>query len=317
MSLKTKRIFLNKLFDNDVNEVKSNWISKYHKDIPKKSNENHIHLHSLQTRETLRTSKNLTSTLPTVQRRTKVVTKKKQGKTFMQKEVYNISKAGLTKGTFKEAFNYILSNEDEYKKFSKNYKKANPKPPKEVPKKIQKKKGDKNAILLKLQHYFLKEGLKYDIQNKMNFPFQVIKTERFSEKFRYYEQKVSKFDEVNKKVIDKVTSSIHTKKIAFETLEMIQKEKRKTKNAMLLEKLRRVMIRAAIDFKRLNISAKEFYTMYNVTVPFSNEKSKALFLSIKNRNTDDIIKLIKENKYLLLDFDNVNNNFNFSFIKRL
>ena len=157
------------------------------------------------------------------------------------------------------------------------------------------------------ENAILKQLLNIELKSNLMHNFQLVPPPNFSSKFRLHEQKaITNFDEMNQKTIEEVIDkNLCTKNIVFETLKLINREKKMSRNHLILQKIKRVLIRAAIDFKRLNISPTEFYTKYNVTVPYSNTESHSLLNAVKNKNTDLIYKLIKENKYLLLDFDDV------------
>jgi hypothetical protein len=67
------------------------------------------------------------------------------------------------------------------------------------------------------------------------------------------------------------------------------------------------MILAAIHFKRLNMTLSEFFRV-NLTAlnPFENEGSRDLIIAIKDGNNDMVSYLLRQNKFLVHNFDFVN-----------
>ena len=64
------------------------------------------------------------------------------------------------------------------------------------------------------------------------------------------------------------------------------------------------MISAAIHFKKLNISLKDFFNKkYKSLKPSENVGSETLIQAIKDNDIETVERIIKENRLLVHDFD--------------
>ena len=231
---------------------------------------------------------------------------------FYLKNIVDIERKGINSESMTHVFNTLTNDETQFDKMKENVLNEMKKDQikrKRIKMKEENKKNNKLLPNLAITrgNNRQKKILNAELISNITLPFSVIPSKNFSEQFRLHDKnQISNFDEMNAKAIEaNINKNLGTKKIAFETLDLIIKQGKKAKNVLILTKIKRVLIRAAIDFQRLNISAAEFYSKYNVTTPFSNTQSKELINAVKDRNTDKILKLIKTNKYLLLDFDDV------------
>ena len=73
----------------------------------------------------------------------------------------------------------------------------------------------------------------------------------------------------------------------------------------LYKKFKKIIIKASIKFKSLNISLSKFHFIYNnlPTQPYQQENSKIFFNCIKTGNLETVKYLIEKNLLLLYDFD--------------
>jgi ankyrin repeat protein len=72
----------------------------------------------------------------------------------------------------------------------------------------------------------------------------------------------------------------------------------------ILSKFKEILIRCAIHYKRLNISLEQFYKLDLDSIqPFSNKESYTLICAIKDKDINHINKLLKNNYFLVYDFD--------------
>ena len=138
--------------------------------------------------------------------------------------------------------------------------------------------------------------------------FTLINKLKFSEKFRTAEDLIDLEKNTNLyALIDKIISSSF--KLGNEVdniIEQKRKENKEDKRKKLLLKFKRILIRAAIHFKRLGVSLEEFLAMdLNRVKPFEYKDSVDLIFAIKNKDKDSVCRLIKENKFIVFDFDNV------------
>ena len=85
----------------------------------------------------------------------------------------------------------------------------------------------------------------------------------------------------------------------------MKKEEFERKQKILL-RFKQVLIRAAIHFKRLNIELDDFLSKNSKTIkPFEEESSYNLICAIKDKDPDAVIRMVKENNFVVFDFDHV------------
>lgn len=132
--------------------------------------------------------------------------------------------------------------------------------------------------------------------------FSVIKSKKFSKKFRYYGEQEDKKEDKEKDTF----SALKALKICKETKKEIEKIKNETHHSKkyIYEKIIKSISKAAIHFKRLDISIKEFYQEYKLkNHSYSNPNTKNLLFQIKENNRILVEKILDENKSCSLDFD--------------
>ena len=132
--------------------------------------------------------------------------------------------------------------------------------------------------------------------------FSVIKSKKFSERFRYYGEKEEKKENKEKEKF----SALKAFKICKETKKEIEKIKNENHHSKkyIYEKIIKSISKAAIHFKRLDISIKEFYQEYKLkNHSYSNPNTKNLLFQIKEYNRVLVEKILDENKSCSLDFD--------------
>lgn len=75
---------------------------------------------------------------------------------------------------------------------------------------------------------------------------------------------------------------------------------------MFYAKFKRLLLSAAIHFKKLNMTIKEFYTKNYVSIkPYEKSGSVLLIQAVKEGSINTVLVLLKENKLLVHDFDYV------------
>ena len=139
--------------------------------------------------------------------------------------------------------------------------------------------------------------------------FNLIKKENFSEKLQTTQDLIEL--QKDKKLIEMIHKLINNNfQLKKEVNKIINENKEKEeyeRKQKILAKYKLVFIRAAIHFKRLGVSIREFYKMkVNLIKPFSNEGTYKLICAIKDKDIENINKMIDENYFLLYDFDNFN-----------
>ena len=74
----------------------------------------------------------------------------------------------------------------------------------------------------------------------------------------------------------------------------------------ILHKWKKMIISAAIHFKKLNLTLEELFSrkFYSIK-PYENIGSYELFQAIKNGDHKAVFNLIEENKFLVHDYDYV------------
>ena len=147
-----------------------------------------------------------------------------------------------------------------------------------------------------------------EINVKYSNTFTLINKLRFSEKYRIAEDLIDLEKNTNLyELIDKIISSNF--KLGNEIdniIEQKRKENKEDKRKKLLLKFKRTLIRAAIHFKRLGVTLEEFLSMdLHHVKPFEHKDSVNLIFAIKNKDKDTVCRLVKENRFLVFDFDNV------------
>ena len=154
--------------------------------------------------------------------------------------------------------------------------------------------------------FFTKE-LMTENNSKFDIPFRLIPKHNFNPKYQLiYEREINDFEEKNQQSIKKaIDNNLIVKGNASTTVEKITISEKKTKNKILLDKFKRIIIRAAIDLKRLGLSAHEFCNKYeNLNKDFfQNELFQNIIHYIRHNNYKKVRELIKQNHYLLYDFD--------------
>ena len=98
-------------------------------------------------------------------------------------------------------------------------------------------------------------------------------------------------------------------KLANEIDEVLEAKKKKEefeRKQKILLRFKQVLIRAAIHFKRLNIELDDFLSKNSKTIkPFEEESSYNLICAIKDKDPDAVIRMVKENNFVVFDFDHV------------
>ena len=138
--------------------------------------------------------------------------------------------------------------------------------------------------------------------------FTLINKLKFSEQFRTAEDLIDLEKNTNLyELIDKIIlSSFKLGNEIDNIIEQKRKENKEDKRKKLLLKFKRVLIRAAIHFKRLDVTLEEFLSMdLHHVKPFEHKDSVNLIFAIKNKDKDSVYRLVKENRFLVFDFDNV------------
>ncbi len=78
---------------------------------------------------------------------------------------------------------------------------------------------------------------------------------------------------------------------------------------MLFEKTKRCILTAAIQFQKLGITLDEFFSTKLISsMPLESPDAEYFFNSIKLGNSDNVLKLLQSNRYLVYEFDTVNLN---------
>jgi len=67
-----------------------------------------------------------------------------------------------------------------------------------------------------------------------------------------------------------------------------------------------VIISAAIQFKKLNLTLNEFFSFnFSCIKPYENRGSYELIQAVKHGDLKSVTQLIEENKFLVYDYDYV------------
>jgi hypothetical protein len=125
---------------------------------------------------------------------------------------------------------------------------------------------------------------------------------------------IEKFIQSNFKLANEIDSVIEQKR----------KREEQERKQKLYFKFKRTLIRAAIHFKRLDIKLIDFLNIKNPLhiQPYEHKESYELICAIKDKDIETICGMVRDNYFLVFDFDNVSNIYIyiimllFSFIKR-
>lgn len=145
--------------------------------------------------------------------------------------------------------------------------------------------------------------------------FSLINKNKFSPQFqRIFENHPNLIMDDLDAITKSLKKNISVSNKANEKVKIIHKDEDAKHKYLLLHRMKTLIIRAAIDFKRLNISIDEFYQKYNVNIPFSNKDTESLLFAIKNKDSTLLNELLSENKFLVLDFDYVTHKYNIYYL---
>lgn len=145
--------------------------------------------------------------------------------------------------------------------------------------------------------------------------FSLINKSQFSPQFqRIFEKNPNLISEDFDSIAKSLKKNISISNKANEQVKIIHNDEDAKHKSLLLHRMKTLIIRAAIDFKRLNISIEEFYQKYNVSVPYSNKNTESLLFAIKNKDSTLLNELLSENKFLVLDFDYVIHKYNIYYL---
>ncbi len=152
------------------------------------------------------------------------------------------------------------------------------------------------------------DNLKRENEKFFLSPFSIINNKKFSEKYRYYGDKEDNIIKKKEKENFKSLKVFKIKKEIKEEIEKMEKTEKKTKNInskkLLYSKFKNSISKAALHFKRLKITIKEFYSEYKLkNYSFSNPETKNLLFQIKENNRILAEKILDENKSCSLDYD--------------
>ena len=240
------------------------------------------------------------------------------------KEILNVFKTGLRK----KEMELVLGSEEERKKsiFSKkSEEKGFPIiSSKKMVKNILPKEYDFNKVkspeevlrnayhpVVRYQKNVLNKhinAINQEINVNYSNMFNLIKKEKFSEKFRMCQDLIDL--EKDTKLIEMISDLINNNfKLANEIDEVLEAKKKKEefeRKQKILLRFKQVLIRAAIHFKRLNIELDDFLSKNSKTIkPFEEESSYNLICAIKDKDPDAVIRMVKENNFVVFDFDHV------------
>ena len=240
------------------------------------------------------------------------------------REVINIFKTGLGKKEKEK----IIGTEEEIEKSKKKKNEYNKGFPLIAPKKIVKnilpKEYDFNKVktpeevlrnayhpVVRYQKNVLNKhinAINQEINVNYSNTFCLIKKDKFSEKFRMCQDLIDL--EKDTKLIEMIGELINKNfKLGNEINEVLEEKKRKEeyeRKQKILLRFKQVLIRAAIHFKRLNINLDDFLTKNSKTIqPFEEASSYNLICAIKDKDPEAVLRMIKQNKFVVFDFDHV------------
>lgn len=120
-------------------------------------------------------------------------------------------------------------------------------------------------------------------------------------------KKITKFLKNSKKIF---LGSIVQYSLSNEVKDKIEDIKKEEIIKVKKDKLKKwitVMVKCAIHFRHLDIDIKDFYSKNKkVAEPYKHEKAFELFLTVKRKDKTKFVKLIREDKSLVYDFDHFN-----------
>lgn len=151
-------------------------------------------------------------------------------------------------------------------------------------------------------------------------PFQLVEPKEFTKDYQICHDVINiDIDEELQKMINKRVKKFHLRnevnkeiesrnfftKIGTNFIILIEKHKE------IVSKWKRNIITAAIHFKSMGLTIKEFYSMkHKVEVPFKNDYSYELIQAVKDGDLNIVKELLRVNKYLVYDYDHVSIIFN-------
>lgn len=139
--------------------------------------------------------------------------------------------------------------------------------------------------------------------------FTLVKKGNFSEAFRMSGNLIDL--EKDTKLLELIERFIQSNFRLTNDIDSVIEQKRQREEKAKKEKLyftfKRTLIRAAIHFKRLDINLADFLNMKNPLhiQPYEHKESYALICAIKDRDIDTICRMVRDNYFLVFDFDNV------------
>ena len=136
--------------------------------------------------------------------------------------------------------------------------------------------------------------------------FTIANKNNFSEQFQMCQDLIDL--QSNEKLVEMINRLINNNfKLNKEVKKIIDINELNEKylhNKKILQRFKEILIRCAIHFKRLNISLEQFYKLDLDSIqPFSNKESYTLICAIKDKDINNINKLLKNNYFLVYDFD--------------
>ena len=141
--------------------------------------------------------------------------------------------------------------------------------------------------------------------------FTLVKKGNFSERFRMSSNLINL--EKDTRLLELIEKFIQSNfKLANEidnVIEQKRKREEQERKQKLYFKFKRTLIRAAIHFKRLDIKLIDFLNMKNPLhiQPYEHKESYELICAIKDKDIETICRMVRDNYFLVFDFDNVSN----------
>ena len=153
-------------------------------------------------------------------------------------------------------------------------------------------------------------------QVKLTFeePYQLSNQANFSQKYRTVFDKIDINKEMNDIVLetDEIKAEIKLEKTALEkeveeVLEVQDDElTRQMRKKSLITKFKRAIRSALYDYKRQKLTYEELFSnKHNPSEPFEMPGSELLIKSVRFKDLDNVVELLKENKFLVNNFDTV------------
>lgn len=156
-------------------------------------------------------------------------------------------------------------------------------------------------------------NLNNQVNVKFQDEFQLIKTDKFSDKFQFCKE----LADSEERLMKEKEKALRMKKLESEfTLKdevncEILKQRRELKQETLLEirrRWKRMIMFSAMHFKKLNISLQEFYDKKYLNLkPYEKDGSKELIQAVKEGNSQYVRAMLQESKFLVHAFDYVRN----------